>query len=102
MTHKEQILAALANVRFPGLEQTIAELGYIKSVDDTRDPPHVCLEIATPHAEAAASIAPRRAREKRHPSALWSRTSPPACATRSSSPAARAASASQPSPSTSP
>jgi ATP-binding protein involved in chromosome partitioning len=62
MSRKEAILAALAAVRFPGLEKSIAELGYIKSVNEETDPPEVLLEIATPHAEAAAQIE-RDARE---------------------------------------
>jgi len=56
MASKETILKVLGEVQFPGLEKSIVELGYIKAIDESADPPQIRLEIATPHAQAAAAI----------------------------------------------
>jgi len=56
MSRVDEILALLREVRFPGLDQNIVELGYVKAVEPEGERVRIRLEVTTSQAAAAAAI----------------------------------------------
>jgi ATP-binding protein involved in chromosome partitioning len=56
MTTREQILALLREVRYPGLDRSIVDLDYVKAIDPDGEGWRIRLELRTSRTQAAGAI----------------------------------------------